>query len=358
MTASHVARRVGQAVLVLWAAFTLAFALLSALPGDAVQARYEDPALGLSPQQIAEMREAFGSDQPIPLRYARSLGGFLTGELGYSVSSGTAVSELIAQALPATLALATTAFLLGVALAGAVALAASFGPFGWLRALLRSAPPLLVSLPSFWLGILLIQVFSFRLGWVPVINASAAQGLILPALTLAVPVAAPLSQVLLRSIDDVLAQPFVHTARARGAGTGWLVWRTVLRNAMLPTVTMAGVLFGELVGGSVVTEHVFARNGIGALTLSAVAERDTAVLMAVVVIAAAAFVLINLAVDLLYPVLDPRLRAPGVSRGRRGAAHGGESGGSGGPVEDTQRGARETPHRPGSGHNEDKESLA
>lgn len=165
----------------------------------------------------------------------------------------------------------------------------------------------MVSLPSFWLGILLIQVFSFQLGWVPVIEASAAQALILPALTLAVPVAAPLAQVLVRSLDDVLEQPFAQTARARGASTQWLLWRTVLRNAMVPTVTMAGVLFGELVGGSVVTEQVFARNGIGALTLTAVAERDTAVLMAVVVIAAAAFVLINLVVDLMYPLLDPRL---------------------------------------------------
>lgn len=204
-------------------------------------------------------------------------------------------------------ALALTAFVLGVVLAACVAVLAIFGPWAWLRALFRAAPPLLVSLPSFWLGILLIQVFSFQLGWVPVIEASAAQALILPALTLAVPVAAPLAQVLVCSLDDVLEQPFVQTARARGASTQWLLWRTVLRNAMVPTVTMAGVLFGELVGGSVVTEQVFARNGIGALTLTAVAERDTAVLMAVVVIAAAAFVLINLVVDLMYPLLDPRL---------------------------------------------------
>ncbi|WPF68131.1 ABC transporter permease [Corynebacterium sp. 21KM1197] len=303
-----IARRIGQAVIVLWAAFSLAFLLLSALPGDAVQARYEDPALGLTPEQIAQMREVFGQDTPLWERYARSLSGFLTGDFGYSVSSGTAVAELLAQALPSTLALALTAFFLGVVLAACVAVLASFGPWAWLRTLFRAAPPLLVSLPSFWLGILLIQVFSFQLGWVPVIEASATQALILPALTLAVPVAAPLAQVLVRSLDDVLEQPFVQTARARGASTHWLLWRTVLRNAMVPTVTMAGVLFGELVGGSVVTEQVFARNGIGALTLTAVAERDTAVLMAVVVIAAAAFVLINLVVDLLYPLLDPRLR--------------------------------------------------
>ncbi|KQB84765.1 ABC transporter permease [Corynebacterium lowii] len=302
------ARRVGQALVVLWAAFSLAFILLSALPGDAVQARYEDPSLGLNAEQISQMREVFGEDEPVLLRYARSLGGFITGDFGYSVSSGTSVAELIGQALPSTLALALTAFVLGVLLAGAVAITASFGPFSWLRALFRAAPPLLVSLPSFWLGILLIQVFSFRLGWVPVIDASSVQALILPALTLAVPVAAPLAQVLLRSMDEVLEQPFIHTVRARGASPRWLLWRVVLRNALLPAVTMAGVLFGELVGGSVVTEQVFARNGIGALTLSAVAERDTAVLMAVVVIAAAAFVLINLVVDLLYPVLDPRLR--------------------------------------------------
>ena len=154
----------------------------------------------------------------------------------------------------------------------------------------------------------MIQIFSFGLGWVPVIGASDAQSLILPVITLAIFVAAPLAQVLLRSIDEVMDMSFVQVVRAKGASGAWLLWRNVLRNALLPALTMAGLTFGELVGGSVVTEAVFARHGIGALTVDAVANRDTSVLLAIVVLAAAVFVLINLIVDLLYPVLDVRLR--------------------------------------------------
>ena len=179
----------------------------------------------------------------------------------------------------------------------------------------RGIPPLFVSLPVFWIGIILIQVFSFRLGLVPVIGANPVQALILPVITLATPIAAPLSQVLMRSIDEVREQPFVAVVRARGASTPWLLWRNVARNALLPTLTMAGLLFGELVGGAVVTETVFARAGIGQLTAQAVANRDTPVLLAVVVISTVAFVVINLIVDLLYPVLDARLRTSGPTRG-------------------------------------------
>jgi peptide/nickel transport system permease protein len=143
---------------------------------------------------------------------------------------------------------------------------------------------------------------------VPVINASPAEALILPVLTIAVPIAAPLAQVLIRSIDDTVAEPFVAVARSRGAGPGWVLSREVARNALLPTLTIAGVLFGELVAGAVVTETVFARTGLGRLTQEAVANRDIPVLQAIVVISAIGFVLVNLAVDLVSPAIDPRLR--------------------------------------------------
>ncbi|MNY40346.1 Glutathione transport system permease protein GsiC [compost metagenome] len=132
--------------------------------------------------------------------------------------------------------------------------------------------------------------------------------MVLPTLTLAVPISAPLAQILIRNIDAVLAQPFVAVARAKGASRTWVLWRHVARNALLPTLTMAGILFGELLAGAVVTEAVFGLNGLGSLTQQAVANQDTAVLQAIVVISATSFVLINLLVDLLYPVLDPRLR--------------------------------------------------
>jgi peptide/nickel transport system permease protein len=308
---AYVLRRVGQAALVLVLAYTAAYVLLAALPGDAVLARFGNPDLGLTPEQLEEIRATYGADRPIVERYADSVLSFLRGDLGYSVQSGASVSDLITEALPSTLLLAVLGLAVAVFLAVTIAFTATYGKGRWLRRLFRNIPPFFVSLPVFWIGIILIQIFSFQLGLVPVIGASEVEALILPVITLAVPIAAPLAQVLMRSIDEVREMPFVTVVRARGASTSWLLWRNVARNALLPTMTMAGLLFGELVGGAVVTETVFARFGIGQLTAQAVANRDTPVLLAVVVIATVTFVVINLVVDLLYPVLDARLRRTG-----------------------------------------------
>ncbi|MCT2177899.1 ABC transporter permease [Brachybacterium muris] len=316
---TYLLRRTGGALLVLALAFTAAYVLLAALPGDAVLARYGNPDLGLTPDQLAEIRASYGADRPAIIQFLDTAASFLRGDLGYSVQSGAAVSALLAEALPSTLTLAALGLLVAVVLAVAIAALAthpglqSHRVTRALRSTLRGLPPLMVSLPVFWIGIVLIQVFSFQLGLVPLLNASPAQALILPVATLAVPIAAPLAQVLIRSIDEVMAQPFVAVARARGASSTWLLWHTVARNAVLPTLTMAGLLFGELVGGAVVTEAVFGRMGIGQLTAQAVAARDTPVLLAVVVISTVVFVLINLVVDLLYPVLDARLRRTGAA---------------------------------------------
>lgn len=315
--ANYVLRRIGQAILVLFLAYTVAYILLTALPGDAVLARYASPELGLSPEQIAQIREALGADQPAFAQYLNSIGGFLTGNFGFSAQSGAAVSDLIRTALPATLTLATAGLVLAIVLAVTIAFTATYGKWRWLRRTFRNIPPFFVSLPVFWIGIVLIQIFAFRFGLVSVINAGPIESLILPVITLSIPIAAPLAQVLMRSIDEVRQLPFVDVVRARGASTSWLLWRNVARNALLPTITMAGLLFGELVGGAVVTETVFARTGIGQLTSQAVANRDTPVLMAVVVITTVAFVTINLIVDLLYPLLDARLRT--TTKTRRGA---------------------------------------
>lgn len=308
---TYVLRRAGQAVVVLVLAYALTYLLLAALPGDAVLARFGSPELGLSPQQLADVRAAYGADRPLPVRFAESAWAFLRGDLGYSVQTGAAVSTLLAAALPPTLVLAALGLTLAVVLAVLIAVAATHGPGRRLRRVFRHLPPLFVSLPVFWIGILLIQVLSFRLGLVPVIGAGPVQALVLPVLTIAVPIAAPLAQVLMRSIDDVARMPFVPVVRARGAGPGWLLRHEIGRNAVLPALTMAGLLFGELVGGAVVTEAVFGRAGIGQLTAQAVANRDTPVLLAVVVLSTVAYVVINLVVDLLYPVLDARLRTGG-----------------------------------------------
>src|SRR5690625_3811077 len=297
-----------QAPTVLLVAFTAAFLLQQAMPADALKIRFESPELGLSPDQITDLRTAYGGDAPLHLQSLHSLYVVYRRDLGYSTESGTAVSTILADALPRTLTLAGLSLVLAVLVAFAIAFAASLSRFTWLRSALRAAPSLFVSVPVFWLGIVLIQIFSFRLGWVPVINPGPVEGLILPVLTLAVPISAPLAQILVRSMDAVSLQPFVTVPRAKGASELWTQWHAVLRNAVLPTMTMAGVLFGELIAGAVVTETVFARAGIGRITEQAVRTQDIPVLQGVVLMAAAVFVAINLTVDLLYPRVDPRLR--------------------------------------------------
>lgn len=300
--------RFGQALIVLWAAFTLSFVLLQALPGDAILIKFQNPDLGLSADQIAQLRLSYGADTPVLTQYLHSVVSLLKGDFGLSLQSGLPVSELLSENLPSTLLLALLGLIVATLLAFVLAGLSFLSPFSGLRAALQSLPSLFISVPTFWLGIVLIQIFSFQLGWIPVINPGPWQGLILPTLTLALPISAPLAQILMRSIDQVQTQPFVAVARAKGASRAGVLWRHVLGNALLPTLTVAGLLLGELIAGALITETVFGRSGLGQLTQDAVNTQDSSVLQAIVVISASAFVVINLAIDLLYPLLDPRLK--------------------------------------------------
>lgn len=301
-------RRLGQAAVVLLGAFTVAFALLQALPGDAVLIRFLGSDMGLTPEQIAELRRAYGADAPLWQQYFATLGNFLSGHFGYSIRAGVPVARLIAENLPATLLLAVLALCAACLLATLLAALSQLQGFSWVRGAARSMPSVFVAVPVFWLGIMLIQVFSFQLGLVSVIAPGPVEELVLPVLTLAIPISAPLAQILIRNMDAVLAEPFVAVARAKGARHWFVLSRHVARNALPPTLAMAGVLFGELLGGAVVTEAVFGLAGLGGLTQQAVANQDVAVLQAIVVISAAVFVAISLAVDVAQPLLDPRLR--------------------------------------------------
>lgn len=218
MTTRQILSRIGQAVLVLLITYTVAFFLLSALPSDAVQSRFGDPALGLSQAEIDAIREEMGADKPLTVQYFTALGGFLTGHFGNSTQSGAPVATLLADALPHTLILAACAIGLAIIVAVLVAFLATLPGMGSIATFFRGLPSLMVSLPGFWIGILLIQVFSFQLGWVRVIEPGSVEGLILPTLTLAVPMTAPLIQVLIRSIDETQSRPFVQAVRSREIG--------------------------------------------------------------------------------------------------------------------------------------------
>jgi peptide/nickel transport system permease protein len=299
--------RVVQALLVLLAAYTLAFVLLSALPGDAVSNRAQDPEAQLTPEAAQQLVEYYGMDQPLWRQYLSGLGGLFTGDLGYSLTYGQPVTGLIGSALPSTLKFTGLSLLFGIALAVVVSLAANYSRRQWLRSLFNALPPLFVSVPTFVLGILVLQVLSFELHLVPAADNGSFTALIAPAAVLGVMTAGPLAQVFTGSIGTTRAKPFIRTLKARGADDRYAFRRGVLRNSALPVLTLLGLSCGELIAGSVVTEAVFARNGIGSLTVSAVSTQDMPVVQGIVLVAAAAYVIVNLIVDLVYPFLDPRI---------------------------------------------------
>jgi peptide/nickel transport system permease protein len=196
-----------------------------------------------------------------------------------------------------------------VLLAFAIALTATSTRRPWVRNLVEALPSGAVSVPVFLSGILLLQIFSFRLGWFPAFGNAGAASIVLPLITLAIPVSGPIAQLLVRSFATEFHAGYVTTSWAKGATRGGIIIRDVLRNASLPALTIAGITFGNLIAGSVIIETVFARQGIGRLTQNAINTLDAPLVAGIVVLVAASFALINLIVDLIYPVLDPRLRA-------------------------------------------------
>lgn len=305
----YVLRRLAQAVVVLWAAYTVSFLVLDFLPGDPVSAMAGggmDQA-PVDPAALARMRAEYGFDRPVLLQYLDYLGRAVRGDLGNSVATGRPVTTTIAEALPPTLALTGAALLLAVLLGAGLASYATYTPRRWLRQALLSLPGLGVSLPTFWIGLMLVQLLSFRVHLLPAFGNDGLRGLVLPAVTLAVPTSALVAQVLAKSLLTTLEEPYVGTARAKGAGPARIHLHHALRNAALPALTVVGLVVGNLLAGSVVVESVFSRNGLGRATVSAVTVQDIPLVQGVVVFGAAAFVLVNLVVDLIYPLLDPRI---------------------------------------------------
>ncbi|WP_046727060.1 ABC transporter permease [Streptomyces humi] len=305
----YVIKRLAQAVGVLWAAYTVSFLVLDFLPGDPVTAM---AGAGMDsgqvdPAQLAALRHEYGFDKPVLVQYAEYLGRAVRGDFGDAVSNGRPVTSVIGDALPGTLQLTGAALLLAVVLGGGLAVVATYTSRRWLRQLLLSLPPLGVSVPTFWVGLLLVEAFSFRLHWFPAFGNDGLRGLVLPALTLAVPTGAQVAQVLAKSLLTALDQAYVETARAKGAGRRRVHLRHALRNASLPALTVVGLLVGQLIAGSVVVETVFSRDGLGRVTAAAVTAQDIPLVQGVVVFGALIFVATNLVVDLVYPLLDPRI---------------------------------------------------
>ncbi|WP_437883791.1 ABC transporter permease [Pseudomonas sp. LRF_L74] len=311
MTLGPLAARLGQALFVLWAAFSLSFVILYALPSDPVSIMLSQSGemSAVDQAQVAALKARYHLDQPLPVQYASALWQAVRLDLGTSIQSGKSVLGMLAAALPATAALSLAALLIALPLGVGIALLASLSRRRSVRSALLAAPAVGVSLPTFWVGLLLLQGLSFKLHLLPAMGNQGLASLVLPALTLAIPTAAMIAQVLARSIANVSHQPFIDALRSKGVGRLRLLLVHVLHNAAIPLLTLSGSLIGNLLAGAVVTETVFSRDGIGRLAQGAVSSQDIPVVQGVVLLAAALYILTNLLVDLVYPLLDPRLSA-------------------------------------------------
>lgn len=303
----YAAGRMILTVPVLVGAAVLIFLLMQLVPGDAVSAVMAGGAK-LSPEQQLEMREAFGLNRPLAVQLGDYLWGLVRGDFGRSTRSDRSVISLVGAQIPSTLIL--------VAAGMAVALLIGV-PLGVLAARRRNTladtaamgtAVMGLSIPQFWLGLMLILLFAETLGWFPALSSGGFnKGLVLPALALGLAEAAVLARLVRSSLIEALEQDYMTTARAKGASDRRAAWRHGLRNALVPVVTMIGLQVGNLLGAAVVIEMLFARPGLGQLVVNSILRRDLPVLQGSILILAAVFVLINLAVDILYKFLDPRV---------------------------------------------------
>ena len=259
-------------------------------------------------EQRAAFRRLYGLDQPLPVQYARYVSHVARGDFGTSFAFGRPAILVVLERVPATLMLTATAVVLGLAVgipAGVVAAVRAGAP---LDRMVMAMVLLGQSVPTFWLGLLMIRIFAVKLRWLPVSGYGGVLNLVMPALALGLYLAALLARLTRSEMLEALAQDYVRTARAKGLSERAVTIVHALKNALLPIVTLIGLQLGALLGGAVVTETVFAWPGIGTLVLDAILRKDYPVLLAAVELVAAAFIVINMSLDLLYGYLDPRLR--------------------------------------------------
>ncbi|MEA3638674.1 MAG: nickel ABC transporter permease [Lamprobacter sp.] len=296
--------RLGAAFLVMFGACTLVFLLIHLVPGDPVDAMLGETARAAD---RAALRAALGLDAPLWQQYLDYLGGLARLDLGRSLREQRPVASILAERLPPTLLLASAALSLALAIAIPLGVLAARYQHRLIDSLAMSFSLLGVAVPNFWLGPLLILVFSLWLGWTPVSGMQQPTSLILPAITLGTGLAAILARMVRATVLEVLGDDFIRTARAKGLSEGAILRRHALRNAWLPVLTLIGLQLGALLAGAVITETIFAWPGVGSLMVEAIQARDFPVVQGTVLLIAALYVLVNTATDLAYAALDPRV---------------------------------------------------
>jgi peptide/nickel transport system permease protein len=298
-------RRLALSGVVVLGAVTVTFAALHLTPGDPTYAVLNDPSP--TPELLHQVRHELGFDRPILDQYGRFVGRLATGHLGRSYQLDEPVTHIIGDQLAPTAELAVGGFVLALALAVVLAVATA-GRRRFTRRISSSLELLSVSSPAFWTGLLLLTFFSFRLHLFPVVSGGGLSGLVLPAVTLALAITGVFTQVLREGLERALDEPFALSSRARGSGETAVRLRHALRHAVTPIVTMSGWTMGTLLTGAVIVESVFSRQGLGRTLATAITGRDLPVVTGVVVLAAVSFTVLNIVVDVVYQIIDPRLR--------------------------------------------------
>ncbi|MBX5444870.1 nickel ABC transporter permease [Sphaerobacter sp.] len=309
----YILRRILAMLPVLFLVSVIVFSLIHLTPGDPAITMLGEEA---TPEAVAALRAKLGLDQPLPVQYLRWVGSVLQGDLGRSIRSNQPVSEAIAQRLPVTLELAILSVLIGVAIAIPVGIVSAMRRNSPLDTASTGVALLGVSLPNFFLAILLIFIFSIHLRWLPPIGYTPlADGIVdnikrmlMPAITLGTALSAIVMRMTRSSLLEVLDQDYVRTARAKGLTEMRMIRVHALKNSLIPVATVVGLQIGGLLGGAIITETIFALPGIGRLLVDSIFQRDFPLVQGVVLFTSLAFLVVNLLVDLLYAFLDPRIR--------------------------------------------------
>lgn len=303
---SYILRRLLVLVPIMLGASFLVFAAMYILPGDAVDSMLAET--GATAEDLARLREQLGLDDPFIVQYGRFLSTLISGNLGRSLVTGRSVESQIRSQLPATIELTLAALTIAIIIGVPLGVVAAIKRGTWIDSLSMIVALIGVSMPNFWLGLLLILLFSLHLGWLPAAGTGGIRYLILPALTLGFSGVAVIARITRSSILEVINLDFVRTAHSKGLRPRTVIIKHVMRNSMASVMTVIGLQFGSLLGGSVVVESVFGRQGIGFLAVTAIQRADLPLVQATVMLAALAFVLVNLFVDVSYSLLDPRIR--------------------------------------------------
>jgi len=298
--------RAAASLMVVLGALAMVFVIVYLLPGDPVY-QIVDPA-SATPEVIENLRRQLGTDRPLPAQFADYAAKMLRGDFGRSIVNGDPVLPKIIEHFPATLSLTVCSAVFAAAIGIWLGVLSAIHRNGWIDFAARTLGLFGISMPTFWTGILLILFFSVRLGWFPAMGSDGWKTLVLPSAALGIIASGFIIRLVRNSMLEVLGEPFILTLRAKGLSERLVMYRHALRNALLPALTMIGVLVGDLMAGSVVIETVFSRQGIGRIVADALMAKDIPVIQGVILFSAVVYVLVNLLVDLSYSLVDPRVR--------------------------------------------------